>query len=367
MTQSWFSQFWRKRKKIERWSVLQIEVTSRCLLHCSFCPNKTLGKQWLYGDLPIEVYRDYIVPHLGQFDLAYLQGWGEPLLHPQIWEMVRLAKAERCRVGFTTCGSPKVLNEKNCARVLDEGVDILSVSFAGATREMHESLRVGSSFDALCATVAWLAKERDARRSTLNLELHFLMMRSNIHELPAFVRLAQALGANQIVATNLAYTPTLEMDAWRVFADSPELIHQDAVAEAIDEAQRLKIEFNAYPLKLNTNVLECDAKPTNTAFVNHRGDVSPCVYLGMPVRDQAPRVFEGKDHALLPMTFGNVRDGLIEAMQSRERREFIKPIRARKKAGLTALTFALEAGDPESFKLPPPPVACRACPKMYGV
>lgn len=367
MTQAWFSQFWGKEKKVERWSVLQIEVTSRCLLHCTFCPNKTLGKRWVYGDLPLEVYRDYIAPYLGRFDLAYLQGWGEPLLHPNIWEMVRLAKAERCRVGFTSCGSHQVLNELTYARLLDEGVDILSISFAGATCETHDALRTGSSFDTLCATVEQLAKACRAQQSKLQLELHFLMMRSNIHELPAFVQLAKALGAHQVVATNVAYTPTPEIEAMRVFADAPELTHQDWVAQAAEEAQRNKIVFNAYPLKMDTNVLECDAKPTEMAFVNHRGDVSPCVYLGIPVRDQAPRVFDGKDCAFTPTSFGNVRDGLIDVMQGRARREFIKSFRARKKAGLTALTFALEAGDTEAFKLPPPPMVCRACPKMYGV
>lgn len=366
MTQSWLNRWRGNRKKVERWSVLQIEVTSRCLLKCSFCPTKTLGRQWLYGDLPFDVYRDHIAPHLARFDLAYLQGWGEPLLHPNIWEMVQLAKAERCRVGFTTCGSEKVLNEANGKRLLDEGVDILSISFAGATRATHEALRVGSKFDALCATVAWLAKERTARRHKLLLELHFLMMRSNLHELPAFIELAKSLGVDQVVATNLAYTPTLEMEAWRVFANSPELIYQDSVAEAAEKAQRLKIKFTAYPLKLDTNVLECDAKPTDIAFVNHRGEVAPCVYLGIPVRDQAPRIFEGKDCAFAPTSFGNVRDGLIQAMQSRERREFVKPFRVRKNTALTVLTFALDGGD-ELLKLPAPPVPCRACPKMYGV
>jgi MoaA/NifB/PqqE/SkfB family radical SAM enzyme len=259
-----------------------------------------------------------------------------------------------------------VLNEITCARLIDEGVDILSISFAGATREMHESLRLGSTFDTLCATVEALAKACRARNSALRLELHFLMMRSNIHELPAFVRLAKSLGAHQVVATNVAYTPTTEIEAMRVFANAPELVHQDWVAEAAEEAQRIKIDFNAYPLKMDTNVLECDAKPTETAFVNHRGEVTPCVYLGIPVRDQAPRVFEGKDCAYAPTSFGNVRDGLIEAMQGRARREFVKPFRVRKSAALTALTFALDGGD-EVLKLPQPPAPCRACPKMYGV
>lgn len=362
---AWLSRFLHKGKRVERWSVLQIEVTSRCLLQCSFCPNKSLGKQWRYGDLPFVVYRDHIAPYLSRFDLAYLQGWGEPLLHPHIWEMVRLAKAERCRVGFTTCGGG--LDDATCARLLDEGVNILSISFAGATRVTHESLRIGSQFDALTANVARLAHLRAARKSVLRLELHFLMLRANIHELPAFVSLAKALGADEVVATNVAYTPTREIESSRVFAAVPDLQHQDWVAEAADQAKRARIKFNAYPLKLDAPVLECDAKPTETAFVNHRGEVAPCVYLGLPVREPAPRVFDGQDRAFAPVSFGNVRDGLVEVMLGRARNEFIEPLRQRRSAALIALAVAAEDTAEPLVHIPSPPVSCESCPKMYGV
>ncbi len=352
-------------KREERWSVLQIEVTSRCPMHCSFCPNKSLGRQWVFGDLSFEDYRDHIAPHLARFDLAYLQGWGEPLLHPHIWEMVQLAQAQRCRVGFTTCGNK--LDEETCVRLLDEKIDLLSISFAGATRETHEALRVGSSFDKLCANVTRLTQMRTARKNKLRLELHFLMMRANLHELPAFVQLAKSLGADEVVATNVAYTPTREIEATRVFANTPDLAHQDWVAEANDQAQRVKLKFNAYPLKLDPNVLECDAKPTTTAFVNHRGEVAPCVYLGIPVHNLAPRVFEGQTCAFAPVSFGNVRDGLIEAMLGEARKNFVQPIRQRRSAALLALAVASDETDKQLVRIPEPPAPCRYCPKMYGV
>jgi len=362
---SWWKRVFNKSKRTERWSVLQIEVTSRCPMHCSFCPNKSLGRQWVFGDLSFEDYRDHIAPHLARFDLAYLQGWGEPLLHAHIWEMAQLAQAQRCRVGFTTCGN--FLDEATCARLLDANIDLLSISFAGATREIHEALRGGSRFDTLCANVARLAQMRTARKNKLWLELHFLMMRANIHELPAFVRLAKSLGADEVVATNVAYTPTREIEATRVFANAPDLTHQDWVAEATDETQRLKLKFNAYPLKLDANVLECDAKPTTTAFINHRGEVAPCVYLGIPVRQLAPRVFEGQACAFAPVSFGNVRDGLLAAMQGEPRKIFLQPIRQRRSAALLALAVASDETDQPLVRIPDPPAPCRFCPKMYGV
>lgn len=391
---AWLRQFFKRDlATTERWRVLQIEVTSRCPLRCTFCPNKSLDKNWIYGDLPWSLFDECIAPHLSRFDLVYLQGWGEPLLHPQLWEMIRAVKAAGCRVGFTTCGS--ALDETNSARLLDAGVDILSISFAGATPETHQALRLGSNFRKLVTNVeriARLKKERAAAviasgaKQSLNreseiasaqktlpattqplLELHFLMLRANIHELPAFVRLAASLGADEAVATNVAYAPTREIEAQRVFAESPDSRHLAWVAQAEGEAKRLGIVFRAYPLTMDANILECDARPTETAYVNHLGQVTPCVYLGLPTRDWAPRIFLGQEHPVGRVNFGNICLGLLAAMQGAERAQFIGAFRTRKAFAYSALALSAASGVAEQAPLPDPPPPCRFCYKMYGV
>lgn len=347
-----------------RWPVLQIEVTSRCAQDCAFCPNQALASYWLRGDLPWEVYRDHIGPHLARFEVIYLQGWGEPLLHPHLWEMIGLAKTAGCRVGFTTCG--ELLDEENTGRLTDAGVDILSISFAGATQAVHESLRRGGHFRRLVANVENLAvRKTNGWANMPHLELHFLMMRPNLHELPAFVRLAAGLAADEVVATNLTYSAMPDLDALAVFGPQPETAHLTLVAEAEAEAQRLGLTFRAYPLVTNDNVLECDARPTETAFINQTGAVAPCVYLGMPVMGQIPRFVEGRICPLRPLSFGNVRDGLLAAWQGSPRRAFSRRFENRKAAGRSALLLAAVDGD--ALTLPALPEACRCCPKSLGV
>lgn len=386
---AWLRQlFKRDRSSTERWRVLQIEVTSRCWLQCTFCPKQALDKNWIYGDLPWSLFDECIAPYLSHFDLVYLQGWGEPLLHPQLWEMIRAVKAAGCCVGFTTCGS--ALDETKGARVLDAGIDIVSVSFAGATPDTHESLRVGSDFRKLAANVERIARLKPsviakngvsepvpkarARDCFIApavtpplLELHFLMMRANIHELPEFVRLAASLGADEVVATNLVYAPTREIEAQRVFAESPDPHHLALVAEAEREAKRLGITLRAYPLTMDANILECDARPTEAAYINHLGQVTPCVYLGLPTRDLAPRIFLGQEHPVARVNFGNICLGLLVAMQGAERAQFIGAFRARKAFAYSALALSAASGAGQHTPLPDPPPACRFCYKMYGV
>ncbi|MEJ5197855.1 MAG: radical SAM/SPASM domain-containing protein [Anaerolineae bacterium] len=396
---SWFGRLFKRGGRAaataKRWPVLQVEVTSRCVMRCVFCPNrgpgdlspdlfptsegddlspgplpiregerkvKGLAGQWECADLPWEVFRDHIGPHLARFETVYLQGWGEPLLHPDLWRMAHLAKEAGCRVGFTSCGS--LLLEDAITQIIDGRVDILSISFAGASAGVHESLRIGSSFERLTANVRQLAECRAAAHSGLFLELHYLMMQPNIHELPAFVRLAADLGADEVVATNLTYAFTPEMDALRVFGPAPDPAHLALIAEAEREADRLGIKFRAYPLTASDAVMECDAQPTETAFVNCRGEVTPCVYLGMPVIGSVPRYFEGNLHPLAPLSFGRVEDGFMAAWEGRTRRAFNGFFAARRTASYSALMFAGTGGD--AGELPAPPEPCQHCYKMWG-
>jgi MoaA/NifB/PqqE/SkfB family radical SAM enzyme len=39
-----------------------------------------------------------------------LSGWGEPLLHKRIYDMVKMAKEKKCFVGFTTNGTLLIIN-----------------------------------------------------------------------------------------------------------------------------------------------------------------------------------------------------------------------------------------------------------------
>jgi MoaA/NifB/PqqE/SkfB family radical SAM enzyme len=333
------------------------------MLHCGFCPNKGLADRWLRGDLPWEVYRDGLGPHLGRFETVYLQGWGEPMLHPRLWDMIALAKGAGAKAGFTTCGG--LLSEETVTRVLDLGVDILSISFAGATPGTHDRLRRGSHFELLAANVSALTARRKSQGSPRPfVELHFLMMRDNIAELPEFVEVAASLGADEVVATNLTYTPTTEVAANAVFGRDPRATDVDTVARAAECARQLGLRFRAYPLApFEQAMLECDARPTQTGFVTVRGELAPCVYLGVPAEESIPRVYEGESRPTTRITFGDVRNGFISAFEGREREAFCAPFRARKAMG----GFAFSVLNGPDATLPAPPEPCSACYKLWGL
>lgn len=369
------------------YAVAQIELTSRCTTGCRFCPHDALVDTWQSGEMPYELFASQIAPYLDLFELVYLQGWGEPMLHPDLWAIISLAQQKGCNTGFTTNG--KWLTPENNERLLDQGVGLISVSFAGATPEMHTSLRTHSVFEDLSRNFSDLANRKRQRGLDRPwLELHFLMTRLNLQELPALVGLAAELGADEMVATNLTYSPTLELDRLHVFADEPDPDHLAILEEAHHTAKRLGIRLRTYPIKTHPRTLVCDADPMRSIYINHRGEVTACVYLGITLqtavgqREQGggiiPRYYQGEWKPIVlkdvsqpgyPAShqFGNVREGLRTVLEGPGRAEFVQAFQRRNIASNPLISFSYLAGTTGETELPPPPEPCRACYKMLGV
>jgi MoaA/NifB/PqqE/SkfB family radical SAM enzyme len=353
-------------EKARPFRVAQIEVTSRCSTGCVFCPHDALSDRWEEGDISLGVFGECIAPHLDLFDLVYLQGWGEPMLHPDLWEMLGLAQEKGCRTGFTTNGA--WLEGEQNLRLLDMGVDMISVSFAGTAAPVHEYLRTNSKFAQLCQnfeTLANFKKQRGCERPWL--ELHFLMTRANLGEFPSLVELAASLGADEVVATNLTYSPSLALDRKHVFGEQPLSEDLEIIAQAKQTAERLEIPLRVYPLQTEPNTLVCDADPTNTVYINHRGEVTPCVYLGLTVKGQIPRFYQGESHPFDTVSFGNISNGLDRALYGKARESFTSAFTQRNIGGNPLAMFAYMTERESDAELPPPPAACQHCYKMLGV
>jgi MoaA/NifB/PqqE/SkfB family radical SAM enzyme len=324
-----------------------------------------LGDKWGQGDFPWELYRNALAPYFADVAWVYLQGWGEPLLHPRLWDMFRLAKEKAQQVGFTTNGM--LLNEKNARRLVEEEGDLIDISFSGNTEQTHESLRRGSKLIRLKENVQRLADlKAQAHSDKPVIVLSYLLTKPSINELPDFIETASEIGANEVIAINLDYTPYQIQDDLRVFSDdeTPHPEYEALVREAEKRAKKLGLVFRRYPLGIDQSVLVCDARPLDTVFINHRGEVTPCTYLGMAVAGEIPRLFCGKAHPVKPVSYGNVADGLMNVWHGPEARAFKRPFARRNALSSPAAAF-LSVADRTEPEVPLPPPQCVHCHKLY--
>lgn len=66
---------------------IQVEVTTYCNSDCIYCPHTTMGSRWRKMHRTLELFRE-LIPFIRYTKLIYLQGWGEPLLNPEFFEML---------------------------------------------------------------------------------------------------------------------------------------------------------------------------------------------------------------------------------------------------------------------------------------
>lgn len=330
------------------------------------CPRSALADRWPDIDLSWEAF-ERVARAFPRVRHVHLQGWGEPLLHPRLFDMIARAKSAGCRVGLTTNGMG--LDQDMGKRLLDLSLDLLSVSIAGATRETHERIRVNSSLSMVLENLRRFQGLRGTQGGNgPKVELSYLMTRTNIAELPRAVELAASLGADELYAINLDYVVSPAHDRLRVFGCPP---LRDGFVRIVDEARqragRIGLAFRAYPLDLE-QVAMCEAHPTKILFASCEGWVVPCTYLSLPGRRDIPRWFDGKRVTVPAARFGNVRDQeLMEIWEAPAYREFRERFAARRLALATRALAGLSAGEGADWQMPPPPDPCLTCYKLYGV
>ena len=78
-----------------------VEITNRCNLACAFCP----GTRREARTMTVEEFARVLDRLRGSVEYVYLHVMGEPLLHPQLAELLALALARGMRVCITTNGT----------------------------------------------------------------------------------------------------------------------------------------------------------------------------------------------------------------------------------------------------------------------
>jgi MoaA/NifB/PqqE/SkfB family radical SAM enzyme len=280
--------------------------------------------------MPIELFNE-LIPFLGHTDLVYLQGWGEPLLNKDIFEMVRICKDRGKRVGFTTNGM--LLTEDTIQTLVDLELDIIAISFAGTTARTHNQIRKGSDFNQVISHLERLRKIKAEKKTHVPaVHLAYLMLKSNFDELKEILPLAKRVGAKQIVASNLTLIVDSKLSGEAIFHDTERLdYYRNALEEIRLRAAREGIIFDYHGIDFDDASLCCRENVRRACVINVKGEVVPCVFTN-PVLS-SHYVFNEQSLPLRGMSFGNTRNESLTRIWNKKGyagfRDLFDPERAR--------------------------------------
>jgi len=165
---------------------IHFSVTGRCDQACAGCfYSARPGSDVSAEHAPWELFRQvvYEAEKARVFQIAL--GGGEPLLHPRLVEMVRLAREHHLVPNLTTNGNRLT---RDLATVLQEaGLGQVQISLNGASEATNARTRPNFRLAMVAIEVC--------RQVGLRFGLNFLLTRSSLEELPAVVNLGRHLGA----------------------------------------------------------------------------------------------------------------------------------------------------------------------------
>lgn len=142
MQRRWRMRKWRKSLGYKHLPhFLTIEVTTKCNANCTYCGRDTMKK---YTNMPLVLYKE-IIDACPFAELVVPQGIGEPLLHPDIVEMVRYTREKGHRVMFYTNAS--LLSSQMSRELIEAGLNRLVFSVDAHNRELYEKIRRGLKWD----------------------------------------------------------------------------------------------------------------------------------------------------------------------------------------------------------------------------
>lgn len=148
---------------------VNLELTNHCNLRCTFCPvNTTMRRP--KGFMDPDLFRR-VLDDNPQLDFVLAFQWGEPLLHPHFFELVRYAADLGVRTMITSNGTH--LSPENRARLLDCGLERITFSVDG-DHATHRAIR-GYDLGRLREDVLALRRERDAAGARLRIDVSMVV------------------------------------------------------------------------------------------------------------------------------------------------------------------------------------------------
>ncbi len=284
----------RVRRPVSQLAKLYVEPTNLCNLDCRTCIRNVWDEP--LGLMPDAVFARVVegLRALSPPPAVFFGGFGEPLFHPKIVEMVAQAKSLGAWVELITNGTR--LTAELARELIAAGLDVLWVSIDGATPESYADVRLGAALPQVIENVIHFRDARvPAHRPTPEIGIVFVAMKRNIAELPAVLRLGQRMGASRFLVTNvLPYTDALRDEVlydralsdifylpsiWVPHLSLPKMDRNETTRESLYQVMGGSVNVSWVGANLGGANDRCPFVENGSGAIGWDGRLSPCLPL----------------------------------------------------------------------------------------
>lgn len=254
------AQKWLRRDRV--WGMpyrYNIDPSNICNLRCPLCPTglATLGRE--RGRMPLERYRQLIDQIAPYAYFVELYNWGEPFLHPMIFDMIKYASSKRIAVRVSS--NLNHFNAEMAAKAVESGLDSVLLSVDGSTQETYGKYRRGGQLERALENIRLLvAAKKKANSYRPFITLRILINRYNEHQ----------IGPMRTIAREL------EVDAFTIGTLFVDTTDKGQVEEWLPTDERLSYYDHSAPQI--ENVWHC-SDLWEGMTINWDGGLAPCCWL----------------------------------------------------------------------------------------
>ncbi len=163
-------------------STLQIEPTRRCNLNCRICIRRDLDETTAF--LSLKDFKRIL--SLFPCKHVALHGWGEPLLNPELFQMVRYAESRKISTEFTTNAT---LLQANIEKIITSGLS--SIAFG-----IHNKENLPVVMPQIKELIAYRNGKKLRKPKTY---IDIVIYRENWHHIPDIIKAAADVNIEVVV------------------------------------------------------------------------------------------------------------------------------------------------------------------------
>jgi MoaA/NifB/PqqE/SkfB family radical SAM enzyme len=171
---------------------VEIHLTNRCQLDCVFCYYKNRNNNCF---IPVE-QANHLIDELYDMGVETLiiSGGGEPLIHPNIKEILFSIFSRKIPVGINTNGL--ALDPEIMSHLIE--CDWVKISVDAASSSCYSSMKKCSedTFNKLISNIKSLIRIRNKFNTKLKIQIGFLVNTYNWHEIIPFLKMCMKLKLN---------------------------------------------------------------------------------------------------------------------------------------------------------------------------
>ncbi len=236
---------------------VQLEITTKCNLRCEMCARSKEQAGAVNSDMSLDLFNSIVSKLRYPSKHVTLVGLGEPLLHPQLFSIIRSAKKRGLTVSLIS--NFTLIDRNTSLSLIDSGLDFLFVSFDSGTKNVFEKIRGGACFEEVIDNVRLFAKTKEeVKAKTPLFFLKSTVSQRNSEEIRQLIKLAESLGADGI-------------NFGKLFGEEKDYIHDPSCYLKMEEFKGTKLIIQ--PCEIGKSY-QCDG--IAGCYITFDGRVLPC-------------------------------------------------------------------------------------------